>query len=134
VKHALDFAAHLVPLIEGGYKCSAIRPLRERNPEPGDELALHVEYHGFPWRPGRLLGATVVEDTADIVILPGARSPQVMLGHERLDEIQTEQLARGEGFQNAAAMTAWFAKRYALPFSGRVIVWRALAPTCHRRH
>lgn len=134
MKQALDFAPHLVPAIEAGLKRSAIRIAlgNARDPEAGDALALHVEFRGFPWRPGRLIGTTVVEESAEVVILPAARTAQIMLGHELLDELRADHVAKVEGFASALAMTEWFAARYGLPFSGRITVWAPLPPVVHR--
>jgi hypothetical protein len=50
------------------------------------------------------------------------------VGYYRLPSGDAEHIAKIDGFENLAAMRAWFRDRYGLPFGGYRIMWHGLIP------
>lgn len=106
--------------IKRGTKCTTIRPVRKRLPQPGAAVTFK-RWVGKPYRSkqeqvaeGRLVDVSSILIWSDVFEVNG----NVMA---KEDEAR---FATGEGFLDAAEMRNWFRSQYgSLPFTGNLYQW-----------
>ncbi len=114
---AFNFQKQFADAVERGEKCQTIRAERVdgRLPtKPGDIIAL---YTGMRTKACRKLGEGECVAVETIRITRRG----VSVDCRRQD---AERMAHADGFEDAAAMRAWFEKIHGLPFMGHLIRWR----------
>lgn len=112
---AINFSAQFAGLVERGEKRQTIR--RGKKCEPGDALQL---YTGQRTKACRKLRDAVCRDVTYV----GLTKRGVTLGDVRRFPRDVDEFARLDGFENYAAMWAWFSDRYKTnSFTGHIIRW-----------
>lgn len=116
---ALNFKVQFEPDIRSGRKTQTIR--RTARCKTGDELQL---YAGERSGSRALIGSATCAICEPITI----DENYIAVGYYRLPSGDAEHIAKIDGFENLAAMRAWFRDRYGLPFGGYRIMWHGLIP------
>jgi hypothetical protein len=117
-----NFKRQFADDVEAGRKLQTVRKTRADNrvPRPGDTVKL---YTGLRTRAARRLGASVVVDCFP-VHMDLAEPPTIVSNGVRLNPGEASAFARLDGFENAAAMFAWFRQTHGEDFEGFCVRWR----------
>jgi hypothetical protein len=121
---AINFHAQFADAVKSGEKRQTIRARGKRNPpRVGDPLFL---YAGI----GESKLATSTCTAVELITIDAERGevtmPRAFGGHQawtRLEAEEVEQLARDDGFADAAAFFEWFRTNYGKTMSGYLIRW-----------
>lgn len=122
---AINFKKRFAEMVESGEKRQTIRPKRKdgRNPHPGDRLYFYV---GLRTKGCRFLGEAICREVIPVYFEGGGI---IVLGVERLDQEQKEDLAKKDGFASFDEMEQFFDDLYqegeeqGLPFHGLLVKW-----------
>lgn len=123
-RHVRTFEPQFAPLVEQGLKLCTIRQKPKRMIRPGDALSLRT-WTGRPYgSKQRVLRETVCERCVPVVVISKSH---IRVDGVMLNCVAREGLAQADGFEDSAAMFAFFEKKYELPLVGVLITWPALA-------
>ena len=119
-RHTINFAPEFAEDVEAGRKRQTVRKNRKRPISPGDILKL---YTGMRTKHCRVLREAECTAVEQIAIGPGT----VKINDTVLGPKATESFAKRDGFFDAKAMFAWFARRYpgVTTLRGQLIQWEA---------
>lgn len=128
---AYSFQEQFVPFIESGAKTHTIRGRRKHTPRPGQKF---YGYVGMRTKKCRKIIESVITRVQEIRIGDHAMVggdftalrglPLVTIDGNELDRTELEQLAKRDGFKDAAAFWKFWQKKHDLPFHGHIIHWR----------
>ena len=124
----INFKKQFAPMVESGDKRQTIRPKRKdgKNPHVGDRLYFYV---GLRTKGCRKIGEGICREVTPIYL---EADYSIILGTEKLDYEQKEDLARKDGFASFDEMMQFFDDLYqegeepGVPFHGLLVKWDLL--------
>ncbi len=113
---SINFKARFVPYIEGGSKRQTIRRTRKRPFRAGDVLYL---FTGMRTKTCRRLGTFRCTGVHSIRVTDRG----IEVDGRALRRVETDALARADGFKDTEEFMAFFRKEHKLPMEGQLIRW-----------